>query len=156
MKEAVGMPAVDAQKLVIARMHHAKGSTRQEMLTNRAVRLCQEVIRPTYLNEIQDKYQPQIHLHLARQAAQLKTVDSKHMHVVCLILDEVEQQQLALEGLRIIVDARHTLNSKMAAQGCHKDAKEPWDLLRKQMQASQYLIPRFGAMLARSSEDLRA
>ena len=78
------------------------------------------------------------------------------MHVVCLILDEVEQQQLALEGLRIMVDAGHTLNAKMAAQGCHKDAKEPWDSLRKQMQASQYLIPRFGAMLARSREDLRA
>ena len=55
------------------------------------------------------------------------------MHVVCLILDEVKQQQLALEGLKMMVDAGHTLDLKLSAQGCHKDAKEPWDELREQM-----------------------
>jgi len=33
----------------------------------------------------------------------------------------------------MIVDAGHTLNSQMTAQGCHKDVKEPWNQLREQM-----------------------
>ena len=53
-------------------------------------------------------------------------VDSKYINVVSRILCEVEQQQLALAGLQIIVDAGHTLAEKMAAQGCHEDVKEPW------------------------------
>ena len=57
MKEAVEAPAVKAQELVMERMHHAKGCTLQDMLTARAVRLCEVVIRPAYLNNLQDKYQ---------------------------------------------------------------------------------------------------
>ena len=53
------------------------------------------------------------------------------MHVVFLILEEVKQQQLALQGLQMMVDAGQSLNEKMAAQGCdimrNRDVKEPWD-----------------------------
>ncbi len=52
------------------------------------------------------------------------------MHVASLILNEVEQQQLALEGLQMLVDAGHNLSLKMSAQGCdisNKSIKEPRD-----------------------------
>ncbi len=55
------------------------------------------------------------------------------MHVTLLILDEVTQQQLALKGLQMIVDAGHTLCLKMTAQGCNGDVKKAWDQLREQM-----------------------
>ena len=55
------------------------------------------------------------------------------MQVASLILNEVKLQQLALEGLQIIVNAGHTLGLKMSAQGCNKDVKEAWDQVREQM-----------------------
>ncbi len=52
------MPSMHDCEFALQRMKHPKGSTRDEMLRARAVKLCQDVVRPNYFGALRKKYEP--------------------------------------------------------------------------------------------------
>ena len=67
-------------------MKHSKDATREERLRARASKLCQDVVRPQYLEELRSNYEPHFQRHLARQTAQLASLNAYHTELkqVCV------------------------------------------------------------------------
>jgi len=97
------------------RMNHSKGTTHEERLRARALKLCQDVVGPQYLQQLRDKYEPSFKRHLASQAAQLTTLKSYERDVAFACLHEVRWSLKAIKGtLKMMKTSQNAITYKSA------------------------------------------